>query len=388
MAKRDLTEYRRKRDPARTAEPMPAAKRPRARRGQPRPIFVVQRHDARRLHYDFRLERDGALASWAVPKGVPLEAGQRALAVHVEDHPLDYATFEGEIPKGQYGGGTRRDLGQRHLRARRGEEGRRADRPARGSPAPGPVDADSGEARRQPQELAHRPEARGGSRRRERQPAAAPLRGDARHARRERAERRFVAVRGQVGRLPGAGVSARRRGAAPQSKGKRPDRTVRQRREGAGEGGEDSGLRAGRRGLCARRGRTAELLGDAAGQARHPDRLRGLRRARGGRRAARRPAAPRSACAAGGAARPPLHDREALRRLRGRRCPLRGGDGAAPGGHRRQAGRVAVPAGTAHPRVAEDQDARPAGVRDRRLHEGAGTPVGALRLARARGLAG
>jgi bifunctional non-homologous end joining protein LigD len=106
VAKRDLTEYRRKRDPARTSEPMSTTGRPRARRGKPRPVFVVQRHDARRLHYDFRLERDGALASWAVPKGVPLEAGQRALAVHVEDHPLDYATFEGEIPKGEYGAGT------------------------------------------------------------------------------------------------------------------------------------------------------------------------------------------------------------------------------------------------------------------------------------------
>ncbi|MGN6429574.1 MAG: DNA ligase D [Gaiellaceae bacterium] len=101
MASRRLTEYRRKRDPKKTSEPFGAGKR-----RTKQPIFVVQRHDARRLHYDFRLERNGALASWAVPKGVPLELGQRALAVHVEDHPLDYATFEGEIPKGQYGAGT------------------------------------------------------------------------------------------------------------------------------------------------------------------------------------------------------------------------------------------------------------------------------------------
>jgi bifunctional non-homologous end joining protein LigD len=100
MAK--LTEYQRKRDPKRTDEPF-GSKRPRKTN---EPIFVVQRHDARRLHYDFRLERDGALASWAVPKGVPLEPGQQNLAVHVEDHPLEYATFAGEIPKGQYGAGT------------------------------------------------------------------------------------------------------------------------------------------------------------------------------------------------------------------------------------------------------------------------------------------
>ena len=100
MAK--LTEYNRKRDPKKTAEPF-GSKRP----GETKePIFVVQRHDARRLHYDFRLERNGALASWAVPKGVPLEPGQQHLAVHVEDHPLEYATFAGEIPKGQYGAGT------------------------------------------------------------------------------------------------------------------------------------------------------------------------------------------------------------------------------------------------------------------------------------------
>ena len=98
MAK--LAEYKKKRDPKKTPEPFGGGKRGK------KPIFVVQRHDARRLHYDFRLERNGALASWAVPKGVPLEPGQQHLAVHVEDHPLEYATFHGEIPKGQYGAGS------------------------------------------------------------------------------------------------------------------------------------------------------------------------------------------------------------------------------------------------------------------------------------------
>jgi len=99
VAKTELREYRRKRDPKQTPEPFGGKKRGK------QPIFVVQRHDARRLHYDFRLERNGALASWAVPKGVPLEPGEQHLAVHVEDHPLEYATFEGVIPKGQYGAG-------------------------------------------------------------------------------------------------------------------------------------------------------------------------------------------------------------------------------------------------------------------------------------------
>ncbi len=96
----DLRDYRRKRDPEKTPEPFSGDASGDA------PIFVIQRHDARRLHYDLRLERNGALASWAVPKGLPFRAGERHLAVHVEDHPLDYATFEGEIPKGEYGAGT------------------------------------------------------------------------------------------------------------------------------------------------------------------------------------------------------------------------------------------------------------------------------------------
>jgi bifunctional non-homologous end joining protein LigD len=101
----ELRAYRGKRDPKATPEPFPDRKGGRRTRAKA-PIFVVQRHDARSLHYDFRLERDGALASWAVPKGVPLEPGTQHLAVHVEDHPLEYATFEGAIPKGQYGAGS------------------------------------------------------------------------------------------------------------------------------------------------------------------------------------------------------------------------------------------------------------------------------------------
>ena len=96
-----LKEYGRKRDPGKTPEPFTSPSR-----SEGQPIFVVQRHDARRLHYDFRLERNGVLASWAVPKGVPLEPGAKALAVHVEDHPIEYAKFAGEIPAGQYGAGT------------------------------------------------------------------------------------------------------------------------------------------------------------------------------------------------------------------------------------------------------------------------------------------
>ncbi|HEV2045180.1 MAG TPA: non-homologous end-joining DNA ligase [Chthoniobacterales bacterium] len=98
-----LKEYKRKRDFARTAEPK-GKPRPKQVRGASR--FVIQKHDARRLHYDFRLQMEGVLKSWALPKGLPWKQGEKHLAVEVEDHPIDYETFEGVIPEGNYGGGT------------------------------------------------------------------------------------------------------------------------------------------------------------------------------------------------------------------------------------------------------------------------------------------
>ena len=101
-SRKKLSTYVSKRDFAKTAEPSGEKQVAAANRRR----FVIQKHDARRLHYDLRLELDGVFKSWAVAKGPSLDPHEKRLAVEVEDHPLDYGDFEGTIPKGEYGGGT------------------------------------------------------------------------------------------------------------------------------------------------------------------------------------------------------------------------------------------------------------------------------------------
>jgi len=96
-----LKGYKAKRDFTKTPEPKAAPAK-----SSEKPIFVIQQHDARSMHFDFRLDVDGVLASWAVPKGPSMDPREKRLAVRTEDHPMEYADFEGEIPEGEYGAGT------------------------------------------------------------------------------------------------------------------------------------------------------------------------------------------------------------------------------------------------------------------------------------------
>ena len=202
MAEPKLTEYRRKRDGAGRRSRSPMARR--------RPTgalrFVVQRHSARALHYDFRLERDGVLASWAVPKGLPTTRGARRLAVHVEDHPLEYGGFEGEIPQGEYGGGVVDiyDTGTYEVESEQ-DDGRLtfdlhgARLQGRWSLVPAHM---GGEERNWLLICRDGPEAA--------DPAGA-VRPDAGAARRAAAGRRRLAARGEAGRVPRRRTARRRR---------------------------------------------------------------------------------------------------------------------------------------------------------------------------------
>ncbi len=384
MARGDLAEYRKKRDPKRTPEPFGA------RHGGKAPLFVVQRHDARRLHYDFRLERDGVLASWAVPKGVPLEAGQRALAVHVEDHPLDYADFEGEIPKGQYGAGTVElwDRGTYELVEEKKDGGltvRLEGKRLQGlwTLVPAKLDGDPQNWLLIKKRDSDATGSRGGAPpaiARDYRPTLATLAEEVPAGPDWLFEVKWDGYRAVAYVREGKARLISRNGNDLTERFTAIARAMPRATKLA-----IGSLR--RRGVCTGRARPAELLGDATGEDEHPGGLRGVRRPRSRRRAAARSAAQGTASPAGGARRRTERNRAPVGGVRGRACSLRRRQGAGPRRNRRQARRLPLPAGQADPRVVEDQDPPPAGVRDRRLHERPGPTVGTLRLARPRRVA-
>ena len=264
--------------------------------------FVVQRHAARSLHYDFRLERDGVLLSWAVPKGVPLALGERHLAVHVEDHPLDYGDFEGEIPAGQYGAGTVEiwDRGTYELVEEKKDGGLTVR--LHGSRLDGlwtlvPAHLDGKEKNwllLRKDEGSEEPR----------------LRADARHRNRRPAGRRGLGVRAEVGRVQGPRARRRWRRHLPQPQRQRPHAPLRRGGPRRRPRGALALRGARRRDLRARRDRPLGVRVAPAGS--RLARLRRLRRARGGRRAAHRPHLHR---AARGARAAPRHVRRRRPRL-------------------------------------------------------------------------
>ena len=292
--------------------------------------------------------------------------------------------LRGRDPEGPVRRRHGRDLGPRHLRARRGEARRRPDRPPARRAARRPLDARPGEARRQPEELAPDPQARG------RRRSAGRGAGTRRCSPRSPTRRRCRAARGGSSRSSGTATGSSRcvaGGEAELRTRKDQDYTgaLRQRREGAREGAEDSGLRRRRRGLRARRGGPAELLGDAAGEGGHADRLLRLRPARGGRRADGRPAAVGAARAAREAARRRNRTVQFSEAFDDGRALLRAAKERRLEGIMGKRRDSRYLPGQALARLAQVQDARRAGVRDRRLHARQGAARVVVRVARPRG---
>ncbi len=364
----DLRDYRRKRDPKKTPGavrrrhiPQGADLRDPAPRRPAAPLRPAARAERRPRELG-RPERAPAPVGRASPRGA-----RRGPPPRLRD-------VRGRHPGRAVRGGHRRDLGPRDVRAPRGETRRRPHRPSPRRACPGGLDARPGAPRRRRAELAAPPEGRADRRR---TGASSP----ARPARRAAPEGQRLALRAEVGRVPGDRHRRRRRGDPHEPQRHRPHRAVPRHRP-RGSAGRPHALGGDRRGgLCARRGRHRPLRGaPERRRAADPDGVRpALHRRRAGSHATARGAteAPR------GAARPGRRGGPHVARVRRRRRAARRGEGAGPGGGRRQARRRAVQAGPTHTRVAEGEASRAGGLPDRRLHPRNGSPCEARR-ARAR----
>ena len=374
-----LTTYRRMRDSGKTPEPVPQAAPAtggaggRRRGGSDDDTFVIQEHHARRLHYDFRLERNGVLVSWAVPKNLPETTSVNHLAVHTEDHPLEYATFEGKIPRGEYGGGDVIiwDSGTYETEKFRDNA---PDGPAKGGEVIVTLHGSKISGRYAliqtgRQELAGAPHE--GAARRSRLTDMAPML--ATHGSVERLTSTVWAIRGQVGRLPSAGRRRPRRTRVAIAQWARRHRRVSATR-GAGRRSGRASRHPGRRDR--RTGRVSGVPSFGAMQNRGPaatSRVLGVRR----------PVARRSISVARQVLRPPPRSRGLGRRRRPDRpgaTPRRwaGGTGVRPkasvGRRCRQAEGLDLPTGAAFAVVDQGQAVAHPGGGDRRLARRRGRP--------------